>query len=221
MDTRTRDDLLRRASIKKVPPNVLKALVAIVVIVVIFSLIKWSPIANGSEFEISHSSEASSSDGDDTQESGQQNQYVVVHVSGAVVAPGVYSLPAGNRVNDAVQAAGGFSQDASTSCINLARQVQDGEQIIISTQEQAEQSQSSAAGTATSVDASLGSTSKININTADATKLQELQGIGPSTAQAIIDYRTQNGNFKTIEDIKEVSGIGDGKYSKIEASICV
>ncbi len=221
MDTRTRDDLLRRASIKKVPPNVLKALAAIVVIVVIFSLIKWSPIANGSEFEISQSSEASSSDGDDTQESGQQNQYVVVHVSGAVVAPGVYSLPAGNRVNDAVQAAGGFSQDASTSCVNLARQIQDGEQIIISTQEQAEQSQSSAASTATSVDASQGSNSKININTADATKLQELQGIGPSTAQAIIDYRTQNGNFKTIEDIKEVSGIGDGKYSKIEASICV
>lgn len=221
MDTRTRDDLLRRASIKKVPPNVLKALAAIVVIVVIFSLIKWSPIANGSEFEISQSSEASSSDGDDTQESGQQNQYVVVHVSGAVVAPGVYSLPAGNRVNDAVQAAGGFSQDASTSCVNLARQIQDGEQIIISTQEQAEQSQSSAASTATSVDASQGSNSKININTADATKLQELQGIGPSTAQAIIDYRTQNGNFKTIEDIKEVSGIGEGKYSKIEASICV
>ncbi len=221
MDTRTRDDLLRRASIKKVPPNVLKALAAIVVIVVIFSLIKWSPIANGSEFEISQSSEASSSDGDDTQESGQQNQYVVVHVSGAVAAPGVYSLPAGNRVNDAVQAAGGFSQDASTSCVNLARQIQDGEQIIISTQEQAEQSQSSAAGTATSIDASQGSNSKININTADATKLQELQGIGPSTAQAIIDYRTQNGNFKTIEDIKEVSGIGDGKYSKIEASICV
>ena len=144
-----------------------------------------------------------------------------MHVSGAVLTPGVYSLPAGTRVNDAVQAAGGFSQDASTSSVNLARQVQDGEQIIISTQEQVELSQSSAGGTSTSTDGTAGGTSKININTADITKLQELQGIGPSTAQAIIDYRTQNGNFKTIEDIKEVSGIGDGKYSKIEASICV
>lgn len=221
MDTRTKDDLLRRASIKKVPPNVLKVLVTIVAIVVVVSLIKWSPAASGSEFEISQSSEKSSDNGDGSQESSQSGQYVVVHVSGAVLTPGVYSLPAGTRVNDAVQAAGGFSQDASTSSVNLARQVQDGEQIIISTQEQVELSQSSDGGTSTSTDGAAGGTSKININTADITKLQELQGIGPSTAQAIIDYRTQNGNFKTIEDIKEVSGIGDGKYSKIEASICV
>ena len=221
MDTRTKDDLLRRASIKKVPPNVLMVLVVIVAIVVVISLIKWSPAASGSEFEISQSSEKSSDKVDGSQESSQSGQYVVVHVSGAVLTPGVYSLPAGTRVNDAVQAAGGFSQDASTSSVNLARQVQDGEQIIISAQEQVELSQSSAGGTSTSTDGTAGGTSKININTADITKLQELQGIGPSTAQAIIDYRTQNGNFKTIEDIKEVSGIGDGKYSKIEASICV
>ena len=97
--------------------------------------------------------------------------------------------------------------------------MRDGEQIVIASQEQADSAQTSVGGASDSGTSS--ATGRVNINTASVSQLQELPGIGPSTAQAIVDYRTQNGNFKTVEQIKEVSGIGDGRYSKIESSICV
>ncbi len=215
MDGRKRDDLLRRASVRKVSPNVVKALAVVVAVVVVASLVRWMPAASGSEFEIASSAQGESNDGG-SGDGGGSEQLMVVHVAGAVNSPGVYSLPAGTRVNDAVAAAGGFAEDASPSSTNLAREVQDGEQIVIATQDQASTGDGSGSG-----DASAAVGGRININTANVAELQELPGIGPSTAQAIVDYRTQNGNFKTVDQIKEVSGIGDGKYSKIESSICV
>lgn len=149
-----------------------------------------------------------------------------VHVGGAVCAPGLYELAEGSRVQQAISMAGGFTETANTDALNLARQVTDGEQIIVPEQQAAGESQgsgsSTSSGASSSVSASSTSaTDKVNINTATSEMLQTLKGIGPSMAQKIIDDRTANGPYKTIEDLKRVSGIGDKKFAAISANICV
>lgn len=143
---------------------------------------------------------------------------IFIHVTGAVVNPGMYELAEGSRVQDAVAAAGGFTDDALDESINLARELTDGEQIVV-----ASESDQSSATSDTGV--STGSTGvvngKVNINVADAEALMTLDGIGEATAAKIIAYRETNGSFSTIEEIKEVSGIGDKKYEAIKDSITV
>lgn len=219
--------LADRTSATKVPSNTVKAIVAIAVVIAIAALVRWMPASSGSEISFS-SEEEQESEGGDGEDGGESDgsgdeslsEYVMVHVVGAVNSPGVYSLVEGSRVNDAVEAAGGFTADASTSSANLAREVVDGEQIVIYTQEEVDSGTATTASSSSSGTSSSG-TSLVNINTATAEELEELSGIGPVTAQAIVDYRTQNGNFQSIEDIKDVSGIGDAKYEAICDSICV
>ena len=144
---------------------------------------------------------------------------VVVHVGGAVAAPGVRELPPGARVQDAVDAAGGFSDDAACDALNLARVLVDGEQVVVPSLEEAEAAatasvQAGDAGTAAAA-------GKVNINTASAAELDALPGIGPSTAGKIVADREANGPFATVEDLKRVSGIGDKKYADLADSICV
>ncbi|HEY8448306.1 MAG TPA: ComEA family DNA-binding protein [Thermomicrobiales bacterium] len=137
-----------------------------------------------------------------------QDGPIVVSVEGAVARPGVYSLPGGSRVNDAIQASGGLTDDADVSGINLAARLRDEERLIVPSRAQPtvttpEQSATlEATGTATAESARL-----ININTASAAELEELPGIGPALARAIIDYRTANGPFRTIEELALVRGI--------------
>lgn len=153
-----------------------------------------------------------------------------VYVVGAVNHSGVYQLPAASRVNDAVAAAGGFASDAAPAAVNLARAVEDGEQITIPTQQQVEEGQfapqepgaasagGAGAGAAVSgVDAE----GKINLNTATSEQLQTLNGIGEVTAGKIIASREQEGPFATTEDLKRVSGIGEKKYAAIAGDITV
>ena len=111
-----------------------------------------------------------------------------------------------------MEKAGGFTDKADKSSLNLAKQLEDGEQILIP---------DIGASSGGSVSGSMSSDGKININTADLAALQTLSGVGPATAQKIIDYRTANGKFKTIEDIKKVSGIGDKTFQKFKDKICV
>lgn len=151
-----------------------------------------------------------------------------VHVCGAVEAPGVYALPEGSRVVDAVEAAGGTLESASEESLNQALPVTDGMQIYVPTMEEAEKSQewihtgerSGQPGSA-AVSESNGSTGKININTADVTTLCTLPGIGESRASSIVAYREEHGGFSTIEDIMKVSGIKDAAFGKIKDKICV
>lgn len=151
-----------------------------------------------------------------------------VHVCGAVKAPGVYVLPEGSRVVDAVEAAGGTLESASEESLNQALPVTDGMQIYVPTMEEAEKSQewihtgerSGQPGSA-AVSESNGSTGKININTADVTTLCTLPGIGESRASSIVAYREEHGGFSTIEDIMKVSGIKDAAFGKIKDKICV
>ncbi|MBR6459435.1 MAG: helix-hairpin-helix domain-containing protein [Actinomycetaceae bacterium] len=142
---------------------------------------------------------------------------IVVYISGAVAAPGVYTLPAGSRVNNGVEAAGGLSQDAQSALVNLASTLSDGEHIHIPAQGEDVLTPNTAGG----AQVPDGSSGKININTASAAQLEELPGIGPALSQTIISWREDNGRFASPEDLLEVSGIGQAKYAKLKDLVSV
>lgn len=150
-----------------------------------------------------------------------EEDFVVIHVGGAVVSPGVYELTQGSRVKDALQAAGGFNDEASYEALNLARVVVDGEYIIVPTLEEVE-AYGGTEGSFDTVDgAQTVADSKVNINTASLEELDTLPGIGPAIAQKIITDRESNGSFEQPEDLKRVSGIGDVTYAELANLICV
>lgn len=141
---------------------------------------------------------------------------VIVYITGAVPRPGVYALPKNARVQDAISAAGGFLAEAEKSQMNLAALIEDGEKLDIPYVEGA------SPVLATPMPEVVTSTTElININTASALELEALPGIGPTTAQKIVDYREQNGPFISAEDIINVSGIGPGTYERIKDLITV
>jgi len=136
---------------------------------------------------------------------------VVVDVAGLVRRPGVVELPTGSRVIDALKAAGGVRGNGDTTALNLAKLLVDGEQILVGSSRQ--QPLASSAPSATS--------DLVDINTATLEELDTLPGIGPVLAQAIIDWRTQNGSFTSIEQLQEVSGIGDATFADLQALVRV
>jgi competence protein ComEA len=152
---------------------------------------------------------------------------VIVHVTGAVAQPGVYTLASESRVEDAVQAAGGVSPQADVQSLNLAAFIKDGERIWIPYQAQAEELPQSPGATPASVGEPgerlpVGSpTLLVDINRASQEELESLPGIGPVTAQKIIADREENGPFSKIEEIERVPGIGPAKFEKIKALITV
>lgn len=158
-----------------------------------------------------------------TEEKVEETSNIKVYVTGEVNAPGVIELEEGARIEDAIEGAGGIKAEANLKNINLAYEVSDGEKIYIpnlseATEEDVEQTSS---GESSGGSSSSNSNGKVNINKATATELTSVPGIGESTAQKIITYREENGKFKAIEDIKNVSGIGDSKYESMKDSICV
>jgi competence protein ComEA len=132
-----------------------------------------------------------------------------VQVVGQVQRPGLYELPAGDRNVDAVAAAGGFTAKADQASLNLAQVISDGEQIVV------------AARGAIVAGAAPGTTSSgmVDINTADATGLETLDGIGPALAQRILAYRTAHGGFRSVNDLQNVTGIGPKKFAAIKGSV--
>ena len=135
---------------------------------------------------------------------------IYVDVTGAVNRPGVYSLPGKSRVIDAIKAAGDSAPGADLSTINLARIVNDGEQIYV------DSTVVNSAGVRVSKTVHSG---PININRATAHQLDALDGIGPVIAQRIVDYRKVNGSFVSIDDLQKVSGIGAAKFAQIKAKV--
>lgn len=151
---------------------------------------------------------------------------ICVFVSGEVAHPAIYYLDEGSRVADAVAAAGGFTGEAATDALNLARTLVDGEQIAVPAQGSAETAVAAPVVGSTGVAAPAASGAqanggRVNINTADAATLQTLNGVGEATAKKIVADREANGPFKTIEDLKRVSGIGDKKFESLRDNICV
>ncbi len=141
-----------------------------------------------------------------------EKKTIVVHICGAVKKEGIYEVEECARVFEALELAGGLAENAATDYINLAREIQDGEQITFPTEQQIEDGEFEAKGETSDF---------ININTASASELIELSGVGESRAKLIVTYRKENGPFQSVEDIMLVSGIKEGLFQKIKDSIIV
>jgi competence protein ComEA len=132
---------------------------------------------------------------------------VVVHVAGAVTRPGVYRLPAGSRVTDAVRRAGGFARGANRDAINLAARLSDGQQVVVPRPGVAA---TSGAG---------GQTGPVSLGSATVDQLDEIEGIGPVTAQKIIEFRDQHGGLSSIDQLDEVDGIGPATMETLRSGL--
>lgn len=148
---------------------------------------------------------------------------IVIHIDGEVLQPGIVSLPINSRISDAIIAAGGTTSFADTSKFNLAYQLKDGQKVYIPSIYDAEEIvyiQNDAGKNIIVPDSSSNST-LININSASQTELETLPGIGTSTALKIVEYRNKNGNFQKLEDLMNVSGIGEAKFNNMKDYICI
>ncbi len=148
-------------------------------------------------------------------------QPIMVYVTGAVKRAGVYRLPPDSRVVEAVQAAGGFAEGADLNLVNLATVIKDGEQIVIPGLSTLPTPILTIGDNGLLVTATPFAGQLININTADAALLETLPGIGPTTAQKIVDYREENGPFTRVEDLLKIPGIGPTTLEEIRGLITV
>ena len=145
---------------------------------------------------------------------------ITVYVTGAVNRPGVVTLKEGARIGDAVNSCGGVLPMGDAERINMAQVLKDGQKVQVPEKAQV----SRAAGADKSKSANKGKSDAgelININTADAQALDSLPGVGPSTAQKIIEYRETEGGFQDISDLKKIKGIGEAKFAKLKDKVCI
>ena len=142
-------------------------------------------------------------------------QVVVAQAAGAVTQPGLYRLPPGSRVDDLVRAAGGLAPDADADRVNLAALVTDGERIYIPRVGEALPADATSGGAPSSTP------QPIDLNTASLAQLDTLPGVGPATAQAIIDYRAEHGRFSSVDDLLNVRGIGPAKLDELRSLVRV
>ena len=160
-------------------------------------------------------------DSTDEKEDGNQKEEVVeqdlitVDVKGAVKSPGIYDLPVGSRVNDAVQKAGGLTDNADSKSLNLAQKISDEALVYVPTKEEVanQESYSNATGNKES--------KKVNLNKASLEELKQVKGLGAKRAQDIIDHRDSNGKFKSVDELKKVSGIGAKTIEKLKEYVTV
>jgi competence protein ComEA len=144
---------------------------------------------------------------------------IYVHVGGAVNRPGLYQVPDGARVYDAVRAAGGASEDADLDALNLAAKVKDGDKVLVPRKATPAEL---AAGAGPPGEASAGTGgSLVNLNSATEAQLDTLPGVGPSTAAKIVAYRSEHGGFRTVDELMEVPGIGPAKFAELKDLVTV
>ncbi len=192
---------------------VVAVIICIVILIYIFSL-NQTDYNNYEDLEITSTEE-------ENKEETEEKEKIKVHIAGSVVSEGIVELEEGARVADAIDKVGGTTPDANMNQVNLAYKLEDGQKIYIPNQNEEEYKITEGMeGIQTNEDINKNN-ELININTATQTELELLPGIGPSTATKIIDYREENGEFETIDDIKNVPGIGEAKYETIKNSITV
>ena len=158
------------------------------------------------------------------QPEGDVEEKIIIHITGCIQNQGIITLDQGDRIVDAIEMAGGTTEDADLNKINLAYELQDGEKLYIPSKDDKEDIEYLSRGENNYVESMVekgGENVTININTANQEQLQKLNGIGESMAKKIIKYREENGKFKNIEDIKSVPGIGDAKFNGIKENITV
>ena len=142
---------------------------------------------------------------------------ITVDVKGAVKSPGIYDLPVGSRVHDAVQKAGGLTEEADSKSLNLAQKVSDEALVYVPTKGEEVASQQAASGTTPSSSKE----KKVNLNKASLEELKQIKGLGGKRAQDIIDHREANGKFKSVDELKKVSGIGAKTIEKLKDYVTV
>lgn len=219
-----------------------KIIIVVIVSVIIIAFLCYIYTKDKSTFISSEELEVENITEKETEEvKEEESQKIIVHVSGAVNKEGIVELETDSRISDAIDKAEGLAENADTKKINLAFKLEDGMKIYIPKigEEESEKVQEST-GDETSkyitsssrvVDSQENERTenssgkaikgKVNINTASQTELETLPGIGPATSSKIISYREENGKFESIEELKEVSGIGDSKFENIKEFICV
>ena len=144
-----------------------------------------------------------------------EKDLITVDVKGAVKSPGIYDLPVGSRINDAVQKAGGLTDNADSKSINLAQRISDEALVYVPTKEEttSQEAHSNASNTKEN--------KKVNLNKASLEELKQVKGLGGKRAQDIIDHRETNGKFKSVDDLKKVSGIGAKTVEKLKEYVTV
>ena len=146
-----------------------------------------------------------------------EQDLITVDVKGAVKSPGIYDLPVGSRVNDAVQKAGGLTEQADSKSLNLAQRVSDEALVYVPTKVEESASQQAGSG----VHSSTSKDKKVNLNKASLEELKQVKGLGGKRAQDIIDHRETNGKFKSVDELKKVSGIGAKTIEKLKDYVTV
>ena len=180
---------------------------------------KYESITENEEFFINSEKENNEIE-EIKEEITNEKNMLIIHIAGAVKKEGVIEIEENSRIADAIEKAGGLTKEADLTDVNLAYSVKDGQKIYIPSVKDKEKATIVSSGMGE--DEEISSEEKmVNINTATQAQLEELSGIGPSTASSIISYRQEKGKFKSIDEIKNVSGIGEAKYNKIKENICV
>ena len=170
---------------------------------------------------IENTTEQSNSAGSQTQED-KNEEDIYIHITGEVLSPGVIVLPKGSRIIDAIEKGGGVTENADLSKINLVYVLTDGQKLIIpSINDERNEIENNIItnGESNITQGESNGKGKVNINTASQTELETIEGVGPSLANKIIEYRKKNGRYKTIDELKNVSGIGESKYETIKERI--
>lgn len=236
MDLTLLEELRAKLGLATLGKPALIGLAAIMVMVAVFAGRMIIDTATATPITIEHGEDVISSDGGKSSggvsaaaradvsaasSAGQDGaDTLFVHVTGAVGNPGLVELTCGSRVADAIEAAGGVTEDADLDLVNLARKVADGEQVhVYLRDEQVDVVSTEVLKGQQSVSAV--SPGLVNVNVATQVELEALPGIGPSTAQKIIADREANGPFSTVQDLTRVSGIGEKKLESISALVCV
>jgi competence protein ComEA len=142
-----------------------------------------------------------------------------VHVTGAVRRPGVYRLPSSARLDAAIRRAGGITGRADTQGVNLAAKVTDGQQVIVPARASPAGGAGAAAGAGPAGAVPAGGAGPISLNTATVEQLDQLEGIGPATAQKILDWRKEHGGFSSVDDLRQISGIGPKRFESLKESV--
>lgn len=174
--------------------------------------------ASSSSAPLAAASSGAPSSGVSVSPAASSSRRAVVHVVGAVREPGVYRVASGTRVEDAIERAGGATGRADLSAINLAAKVADGQQVVVPRRGAAAVATAAGAGATGATAASSG---PISLNTATAEQLDTLDGVGPSTAQKILDYRTAHGGFASIDDLAQIPGIGPKRLESLRKQVTV
>lgn len=184
----------------------------LIIVAVIFAGLVYLCMPDEQTDEVTTNSATTTDVKADTEQVNDESKYVYIDIKGAVRSPGVYKLPLDARVQDVVKTAGGLTEEADSSKLNLAEKLKDEMSIYVYKKGEQGSETSSSGGEQAGETAE----EKININTASTSDLQTVPGIGESKATAIIEYREKEGLFQTIEDLQNVTGIGEKTIEKLK-----